>query len=85
MNRVDVTLNLPEDLVEQAKSAGILTEDEVERWLMSELERQRKLDRFFGTLDKLNALEPRLTPEEIDAEIEAYRREKHQRKQDTGS
>jgi hypothetical protein len=81
MNRVDVTLNLPEDLVEQARSAGLLTEDEVERWLISELKRQRKLDRFFNTLDKLNALEPRLTPEEIDAEIEAYRQEKRQRKQ----
>jgi hypothetical protein len=81
MNRIDVTLSLPEDLVEQAKSAGLLTEDELERWLITELERQRKLDRFFNTLDKLNALEPRLTPEEIDAEIEAYRREKKQRKQ----
>lgn len=41
---------------------------------LAELEPQRKPDRFFDMLDKLQSLEPRITVEEIDAEIEAYRR-----------
>lgn len=76
MSRVDVTINLPQELVERAKSAGLLTNAEVERWLVDELDRQQRLDRFFGKLDKLQNVEPPITPEEIDAEIDAYRREK---------
>ena len=82
MDRVDVTLSLPQDLVERARSAGLLTEEQIERWLIDELDRQRKLDRFFGKLDRLAEIEPPMTEEEINAEIEAYRREKRQRKQD---
>jgi hypothetical protein len=84
MDRVDITLNLnlPQDLVDQAKAAGLLTEEEIERWLTDELDRQRKLDRLFGKLDRLVAIEPPLTEDEINAEIEAYRREKRQRKLD---
>ena len=86
MDRVDITLtlNLPQELVKQARSAGLLTEEQIERWLTEELERQHRLDRFFGKLDKLKALEPTITPQEIDAEIQAYRREKRQRKQGEG-
>ncbi len=84
MDRVDITLtlNLPQDLVDQAKSAGLLTEEQIERWLTDELDRQRKLDRFFGKLDRLAEIEPAMTEDEINAEIEAYRREKQQRKLD---
>lgn len=86
MNRVDVTLtlNLPEELVEQANSAGLLTEEQIERWLIEELDRQHRLNRFFGKLDELQEIEPKITPEEIDEEIQAYRREKRQRKQGEG-
>ncbi|MCC6616486.1 MAG: hypothetical protein IT320_23630 [Anaerolineae bacterium] len=84
MDRVDITLtlNLPQDLVDEAKSAGLLTDEQIERWLTDELDRQRKLDRLFGKLDRLAALEPPLTEDEINAEIEAYRQEKRQRKLD---
>ncbi len=83
MDRVDITLtlNLPVELVEQAKSAGLLTEAGIEQWLQDELDRQRKLDRLFGKLDRLAAIEPPLTEAEINAEIEAYRREKRRRNQ----
>lgn len=82
MERIDITLtlNLPQDLVEQAKSAGLLTEEQIERWLIEELERQRRLNRLFGKLDQLVQIEPRMTPDEIEAEIEAYRQEKYRRK-----
>ncbi len=72
MERVDVTLtlSLPEDLAAQARDAGLLTPTEIERWLRTEIERQQRLGRFFDKLDRLQAVQPPITPEEIAAEIE---------------
>jgi hypothetical protein len=78
MNLVPITLNLPENLVKQAEEAGLLNEANIEAWLITELDRQKKLDTFFDTLERLSSLEPRLTEAEINAEIEAYRQEKRQ-------
>ena len=77
MNRVDVTitLNLTQELFDQARSAGLLTPEQIERWLINEIERQSKLDHFFGKLDRLADLQPPLSEAEIKAEIEAYRQE----------
>jgi hypothetical protein len=68
MDRIDITLtlNLPEALVEQARSAGLLTASEIERWLIDELDRQQTLGRFFGKLDRLAAIEPRLSQDETN-------------------
>jgi len=79
MERVRVTLNLPEELVTRAKSAGLLSDDGMERLLTSELDRQQRVDRLFDKLDRLSEVEPLLTPEEIDAEIKAHRRAKRPR------
>jgi hypothetical protein len=76
MSDIDVTLRLPEDLVEQAQEAGILTYKQIAQLLHAELERLQRVGRYFNTLDQLAAIEPVLTQEEIDAEISAYRREK---------
>jgi hypothetical protein len=84
MERVDIVLNLPEELVEQAKSAGLLTNERIEKFLLSELERQRRLKGFFTDLDKLAAITPPISEEEIAAEIDAYRKEKNQRKASNG-
>jgi hypothetical protein len=83
MDRVSVTLDLPENVVEQAREAGLLTSERLERLLLVELDRQKRITRFFDTLDRLSAIEPRLTMEEINAEIAAYRQEKGQRKKDS--
>jgi hypothetical protein len=87
MERVDVTLtlSLPEELATQARDAGLLTPTEIERWLRTEIERQQRLGRFFDMLDRLQAVEPRITPEEIAEEIETYRSEKRARKSKPGS
>lgn len=74
MERVDVTLKLPQQLAEEAKSAGLLEAEQIERLLTSELNRQKRVNRFLGKLDQLTAVEPPLTPEEIEAEIKAHRR-----------
>jgi hypothetical protein len=76
MDRVNIilTLSLPQDLVDKAQSAGLLTEQQIEQWLTDELDRQQKLDRFFNKLDRLAALEPAISEAEINTEINAYRR-----------
>lgn len=42
-----------------------------------ENERTKKVDELFGMMDQLGMIEPRLTPEEIQAEIDAARAERH--------
>lgn len=86
MDRVDLTINvnLPKELAEQAEAAGLLTTEQIERLLATEIERQKRLDIFFGKIERLRDLEPKTTPEEIDAEIEAYRREKRDKKRADG-
>jgi hypothetical protein len=78
MNRVNITLNLPEDLVQKAREAGLLTTEQVERWLEEKLARRQAQDDFFAQMDALQALQPTLTPDEITDEVEAHRRDKKQ-------
>jgi hypothetical protein len=62
-----VTVRLPDDLAQQAKAAGLLRDEAIEK---------QRVDRFFASVERLNALEPRLTEEEIRTEIEAARDER---------
>ena len=78
MNRT-VTLLLPEELVERAEAAGLLTESSVTRWLEVQLEQEAARKRYLQTLDDLRSTEPPMTPEEIQAEIDAYRADKRSR------
>lgn len=68
----NVTVSLPDDLAQQAKSAGLLRPEAIES-LLREAMKRRQVDQLFGTMGKLSALEPQLTEEEIDAEIQAAR------------
>ncbi len=70
MSNVTISLNLPEEVVTRAQAAGLLTDERVAAILLAELER---INRLFETADRLAALEPPLTQEEIDAEIAAHR------------
>jgi hypothetical protein len=83
MATIDVTLNLPEELVEKAREAGVLTDARMAALIEAEVVRQTHLQRFQSKLRQLRALEPALTQDEIDAEIEAYRAEKR-KSQDAG-
>jgi hypothetical protein len=74
-----VTVRLPDDLAQQAKAAGLLR-DEVIETLLREAMKKRNVDRLFATMDKLAALEPKLTEEEIDAEVAAARAERARRR-----
>ncbi len=73
-----LTIDLPDQLAEQANKEGLLAPSAVQR-LIEEALRRRAGKRFLQTLDQLAAAEPRLTPEEIQAEIDAARRERRQR------
>jgi post-segregation antitoxin (ccd killing protein) len=73
-----VTIELPDNLVEQARKEGLLSAAAVQR-LIEEAIRRRAGLRFLQTLDQLAAVDPPLTPEEIQAEIDAARRERRQR------
>ena len=70
-----VTVRLPDDLAQQAKAAGLLRDEAIET-LLREAVRKQRTDQFFAAIDRLQALEPRLTEEEIRAEIEAARAER---------
>lgn len=71
----EVTVTLPDDVARQADEAGLLRSEALEA-LLREAMRQQRIGRLFATMDKLSQLEPRLTEQEIQAEIEAARAER---------
>lgn len=75
----DITVSLPDDLAQQAQAAGLLRPAALET-LLREAMKRRDIDQLFASIDKLNALEPALTEEEIDAEIDAARAERARRR-----
>ncbi len=78
-----VTLQLPDDLIKRAQAAGLFAPERAEDLFRRELERQGKVARFFEIADRLvqlNQTDP-LTPEEIEAEIQAARAERRQRRE----
>lgn len=74
MKNIDVVLSLPAELVERAKSEGLLDDERVTAWLEKELERRSQIKQFQEDVQKLRSFEPSLTQPEIDAEIEAHRK-----------
>ena len=68
----NITVSLPDELAQQAQSAGLLRPDAIER-LLREAMKKRQVEQLFTTMDKLAALQPALTEAEIDAEIAAAR------------
>lgn len=81
MNMVDVTLHLPEELVNRAEAAGVLTDERIATLIEMEIERQFHVERFAETVRQLRAVEPSLTEEDVEAEIQAYRAEKSHRRE----
>lgn len=86
MNSIKVTYELPADLVERAKTLGIDVEAEAEfiiEALRERILKERATQRFTEIADKLSSLPDELkpTPEEIAAEIRAYRQEQRQQEQ----
>lgn len=75
----DVTVSLPDELAQEAQSAGLLRPDAIERPLREAL-KSRRIDQLFTAMGKLAAQQPALTEDKIDAEIEAARAEHARRR-----
>jgi hypothetical protein len=73
MTTLEVTLELPDSLAKEAQQAGLLTPEELERLVRKAL-RAKRVQRLSKAREKLAAEPlPPMTPEEIQAEIDAYR------------
>jgi hypothetical protein len=75
MSTLEVTLTLPDQLAKEANAEGLLTPEELAR-IVREALRAKRVER----LDRARALLaanpiPSMSPEEIQAEIDAYRAE----------
>jgi hypothetical protein len=73
MTRLSLEIELPDALAQQAKEAGLLEPDAIERMVREAL-LARRVDNLAEAREALaaNPLPP-MTPEEIQAEIDAYR------------
>ena len=70
---VEIKINLPDNVVQEAKESGLLTPKSIEAMLRAELHRRRAA-RLFETADRLAALDMQpLTNAEVEAEIQAAR------------
>jgi hypothetical protein len=76
MDTVEITLKIPNELVERAKHTGVLHEESLVQLIEAEVARREAGQRLLEMMRELQSVEPPLTPEEIDAEIKAYRAEK---------
>jgi hypothetical protein len=71
-----VEINLPDGLAREAKAQGLLSPEFIESLLREEV-RRRRVDRLFGDAEKLAGFEATaLTEEEVEAEIQAARKER---------
>ncbi len=64
---MQVMFKLLDDLVEQARAAGLLTDERIAEWLQSELRRADALKRFNAIADVLATAG--MTEAEIEAEL----------------
>ena len=75
MTTLEVKLDLPESLAKEARQAELLAPEELER-LAREALRVKSVERLSKAREQLAADPlPPMTPEEIQAEIDAYRAE----------
>ena len=75
MTTLQVKLELPDPLAAEAQAAGLLAPEQLERMLREAL-RARRVEKLAAAREVLmaNPLPP-MTPEELQAEIDAYRAE----------
>ena len=73
MTTLEIKLSLPDSLAREAQQAGLLAPEALER-LVREALRGRRVERLAKARELLAAAPlPPMTPEEIQAEIDAYR------------
>lgn len=72
-----VQITLPDQLAQEAQSAGLLTSATIERLLRDRLKAQRT-DELFGAMDRMAAVDTpsAMSPEEVAEEIRVMRSER---------
>lgn len=76
---MELKLNLPDTLANEAQAAGLLTPQAIER-LLREAVRSKAVTELFETADRLAAANiPPMTMEEIQAEVDAVRQARRER------
>ena len=76
MTALTIELNLPDQLAEEARNAGLLSPDAIEAMLRERL-RKRHVGELFEMADRLAAVDlPPMTEEEVQAEVDAVRAER---------
>lgn len=72
-----VQITLPDQLVQEAQRAGLLSPRAIERWLREQL-KARHVDELFAAMDRMAAVdEPAvMSPEEVSEEIRVMRAER---------
>lgn len=75
-----VRINLPDQLAEEARQTGLLSEPTLEKLLREQL-RTRRQDAFFAALERMEQVTepPAMSPEETAREIRAMREERRAR------
>lgn len=76
MTTLEIKLSLPDRVANDAKAAGLLT-SEVIGQLIAQALRRKSFDELLSVAERVEAagVQP-MTPEEINAEIKAYRAER---------
>jgi len=76
---VEFKVNLPDTLASEAKAAGLLTPQAIER-LLREAVRSKAVKELFDTADRMVAANiPPMTMQEIQAEVDAVRKARRER------
>jgi len=71
----EVKIKLPNDLLKEVTSQGLLETETLIDLLKNELNRRQRIDQLFNATDKLANIDlPILTSEEIEKEIQATRK-----------
>lgn len=73
-----ITLTIPDDIAQQARDLGLLDNDQLTALIEAEIVRKRQnaAQKLLEIIDRIQTIEPRITQEEVDAELEAYYAEK---------
>lgn len=84
MSDLEITLKLPEELIQRARALGIDVEDKTDQFialLETEIRRKEAGQKMRDLVAQIDALPDDIkpTPEEIEAEIRVYRAEKKAR------
>ena len=76
-----IQITLPDELAQEAKQAGLLTPELLEKWLRHQLKAQR-LDQLFSAMDRMaNEDAPAtMSPEQAAKELAAMRAERRARR-----